>query len=89
MKKGVMTLLVLAGLTGMGAIQAMGDIKAEQAGSELLTSSIFHEGGYGNSGMVFPGNANSQLSMSVIRKTLKGYSSMKRTSYLTELMHFV
>ena len=108
MKKGVMLLLILAGLTKMGTIQVMGDATAEQAKSavysgysgpdgnnkELLKSGTFHSGtfhedSYGNPGTVFPSIASSQPSMTIIRKTLKGYSSMKRSTYLIELMQLV
>jgi len=103
MKKGVMMLLFLAGLTEMGAIQAMGDITAGQAKSavcsghyglggnnkEVLASGTFHvEGSYGNSSAAFPSIASNQQ-FRHIKKTLKGYSSMKRTPYLIELMQLV
>ncbi len=85
MKKSVMILLVLAGLTEIGVIQGMDDITAGQAKSSVCSGC---EANYGNSGAVFSNIASNQPFM-VIKKTLKGYSSMKRSSYLSELMQLV
>ena len=103
MKKSVMIMLFLAGLTEMGAIQAMSDITAKQTKSavchgyyepvennkEALENGTLHvDSRYNNPGAISPSIANNQQFMQ-IKKTLKGYSSMKRTPYLIELMQLV
>ena len=103
MKKGVMMILVLAGLIEMGTIQAMGDITVGETkpavysgyygsvrnNKETRVSDTLHvKSSYGNLDAVFPSTASRQQSV-YLRKTLKGYTSMKRTSYLNELMQLV
>lgn len=103
MKKSVMMLLVLAGLTAMGTIQATNDISAKQTKSAVFSNcyelninnkkapanNTFHtENEYKKPGAEFSTLANNQQFI-LLKKTLKGYSSMKRSSYLNELMQLV